>query len=192
LIILIISIVIRIIRIITLRSTIRTLYIRLVEQFEENNIEYWTDFGTLLGMTRDHDIIIGDNDADVCIVPTSENIEKCKKVVENMGGEYLEWGAFRVYDGDVFVDIYIPTIIGNQYKNPTAELIDIDMIHPIQKKQTNLGGNSVIVSVPSQIENVLVSRYGDWRKNSRNWYTLYADRSKNELSIYDILCSRDI
>jgi len=160
-------------------------YTRLTGQFEENNVKYWTDFGTLLGITRDHDIIMGDNDADVCIVPTSENIENCKKVVENMGGEYLDWGAFRVYDGDVFVDIYVPSIVDNQYKNPTGELIDIDMIQPIQKKQIQLGKDTIIISVPSKIENVLLARYGEnWTKNSRNWYTLYIDCNENSFNIF--------
>jgi len=187
----------RIIRLIALRKIIRDMYIDLIRRLNDNNVQYWTDFGTLLGIMRDNDIIIGDNDADICIVPTKENIEKCEKVVNQMGGEYLDWGAFRVYSYGRFVDIYIPTIEDKedkekdkedkekekQYKNPTGELIDVNDIHPIEKKQVDIGGVIVNVSMPSNIEVVLEKRYGDWKKTKRNWSNFHFDPEKEPITI---------
>ena len=166
------------------RKVIRELFTNLTENFHKENVEYWTDFGTLLGVKRDSDIIIGDNDADICIINTPENIEKCKKVVDKMGGEYLDWGAFRVYQTSlvkkIFVDIYIPEIINNQYKNPTGELIDVNMIHPIEKKSFKLGNNTIDIYVPQKIDLVLDNRYGkNWKIQKRKWYTFYFDFSKD-------------
>ena len=49
------------------RKTIRELFIKTINFLHKNNITYWVDFGTLLGIHRDGDIILGDNDADICI-----------------------------------------------------------------------------------------------------------------------------
>jgi hypothetical protein len=102
-----------------------------------------------------------------------------------MGGEYLDWGAFRVYKTSlgkkVFVDIYIPQIINdNQYKVSTGEIIDIDMIHPIEKKNFKLGDKNIDICVPQKIDIVLHDRYGkDWKIQKRKWYTFYFDFSKD-------------
>jgi hypothetical protein len=123
---------------------------------------------------------MGDNDADICIVHTTENVEKCKKVVDNMKGEYLDWGAFRVYDDHLFVDLYLPEVVDKQYKNPTGELINIDLIQPIQKRQMTLSDTTLTVSVPNKMEEVLTERYGkNWRETNRPWYTLYYDLDKD-------------
>ena len=187
LIIILILVIIRLIYLFELRRSIRNLFISLIKNLENANVEYWIDYGTLLGITRDKDIIMGDNDADICIINTPENMEKCKKVVEIMNGKYLDWGAFRVYSNffniSVFVDIYIPIKNDNEYKNPAGGSITIDLIEPIQKKEITIGGTTIVASVPNKIKNVLIKRYGEnWMKNSRTFYTLYFDIHKDILN----------
>ena len=52
---------------------LRNLLIKTVPILNNNNIEYWIDFGTLLGLHRDKDIIIGDTDCDICIWKKDED-----------------------------------------------------------------------------------------------------------------------
>ena len=40
--------------------------------FDEHAIDYWCDFGTLLGLHRDGDIIAGDKDADLCVLSSEK------------------------------------------------------------------------------------------------------------------------
>ncbi len=44
---------------------LRHMVFNLVEQFEKTKVNYWVDFGTLLGLEREQDIILADPDADV-------------------------------------------------------------------------------------------------------------------------------
>ena len=39
----------------------------VIQALNETDITYWVDFGTLLGIHREGDIILLDNDADICI-----------------------------------------------------------------------------------------------------------------------------
>ena len=45
----------------------------IIEQFEKNEINYWIDSGTLLGLVRDGKLIEGDNDIDVGVWETEIN-----------------------------------------------------------------------------------------------------------------------
>jgi phosphorylcholine metabolism protein LicD len=48
------------------------------------NINYWVDFGTLLGIIRENDIILYDNDVDICLVDTPELHEKMNLAKEDI------------------------------------------------------------------------------------------------------------
>ena len=171
--ILIIIILVWILYIFLQRKIIRNLFIKTIKNLEKDNIEYWVDFGTLLGIERDKDIILGDNDADICIVNTPENLNKFYK--SNIG-KFAYNNIYRVYNLWLFVDLYIIEIVNDQYKAPTGEIIDINFIQPIQKKNIQLNGHKINVSLPNKIKDTLYYRYGNnWNKKSRHWYTLYLD-----------------
>ena len=162
------------------RRRLRCLFIRLIENFEKENVKYWVDFGTLLGICREGDIILGDNDADVCIYDEKENREKIEKVVYSMGGNYLDWGAYRVYDKDLFIDIYIIKENDGMIITPTGEVIEKDVIEPQERKTVKLGKQEIIVCIPKHIHKVLKNRYGDnWHISKRKWYGLYIDFDKD-------------
>lgn len=42
----------------------------------DDGVQWWIDFGTLLGWRRERDIILGDTDVDICVlIPSSGNVE---------------------------------------------------------------------------------------------------------------------
>lgn len=158
------------------RLCLRELLINLVAEFEKENVTYWIDFGSLLGVCRDGDVILGDNDGDVCILQDEENIEKVSRIVEKMGGKYFDWGAFRIYKGSFFIDIYLIYLDGNFYKTSLGEPIPKKLIHPIVKKDYKLGSHKVQLSVPEKTKEVLEHRYGNtWHIKARKWYLLYTN-----------------
>ena len=162
--ILIIIILVWILYIFLQRKIIRNLFIKTIKNLEKDNIEYWVDFGTLLGIERDKDIILGDNDADICIVNTPENLNKFYK--SNIG-KFAYNNIYRVYNLWLFVDLYIIEIVNDQYKAPTGEIIDINFIQPIQKKNIQINGHKINVSLPNKIKDTLDYRYGNnWNKKS--------------------------
>jgi hypothetical protein len=162
------------------REKIRSLFIRLVNNFENEGVVYWVDFGTLLGITRDRDIIFGDNDGDVCVYDTPENKSRISAVVNAMGGEYLNWGAYRVYNNGVFIDIYVIKETSHEFHSPTGEIVQRTLIEPVKKQQCVIGSRTVNLTVPNDVHGVLENRYGlNWQVQKRKWYTLYIDFEKD-------------
>lgn len=162
---------------ITQRIKIRNLLIKLLNKFDQNKIKYWIDFGSLLGVIREQDIIFGDNDGDVCILEDDEeNIVKVKQTVEEMQGEFFKWGAFRVYDCKIiFIDIFLVKKNGSNLSFPGEEMIiPQEYILPTEKKYVKIGGKSLLVSLPKNPVELLELRYGKtWNVPQYKWYKLY-------------------
>ena len=165
------------------RHTIERLVHRLASDFESEGVDYWVDFGTLLGIVRDRRAIMGDNDADVCILDTPENHERVQRVVRRMGGRWLDWGAYRVY-GDfetVHADIYVVKDRETSYENPTGDIADKGLILPLRKQRVELGGQVVLLTLPNDAHGLLQHRYGQgWRLPRRTWRSLYFDTLEEE------------
>lgn len=152
----------------TTRNILRKIAINTIILFNKYNVEYWVDFGTLLGIIRENDIILGDNDIDICILDTKSNHEKMKLVkndIEKLGFKFTKetWSAYRVRKSILFADIYINKF---DYKNKlylgavnNNDNISFDLIgtpKTIIWKKYNLP-----VKVPENIHEVLVWRYGN-------------------------------
>jgi len=60
----------------TSQEKIREILLEILPILNFNNIKYWVDCGTLLGIIRDGDIIEWDDDADLGVLYTSENWKK--------------------------------------------------------------------------------------------------------------------
>ncbi len=81
--------------------------------FNNQNIPYWADFGTLLGIIREKDVILYDYDADFCI--DLNNINKLyNKTVKNA---LIEKGLCLVKSKNSTFKIYYLSTV----KNPNAE-----------------------------------------------------------------------
>ena len=64
------------------RCILRNLAVDVIVILNKYNVDYWVDFGTLLGIIREQDIIFGDNDVDVVLVQ-SPLLEQQMKYVMN-------------------------------------------------------------------------------------------------------------
>lgn len=94
---------------------------KIISFFEEKDITYWLDSGTLLGFAREGDFIEWDNDIDISTLGKEfENkidIEKFKLILEDNG--YTSYALF--YKGDICVIKFIP-------KNRDSGLMTISIV----------------------------------------------------------------
>ena len=158
------------------RSILRNIAIDTIHTFNICDIDYWVDFGTLLGIIRENDIILGDNDVDICVVESPELHEKMKMakyILEKKGYKVIkeDWDAYRVRKYRYpYADIYINKI--NREKNiyngaeGDKSDISIDYIEP----KSIVTWKNVDVKCPSKIDETLVYRYGsDWKTPRCNY-----------------------
>ena len=142
----------------------------LAKLFNENDIDYWADFGTLLGIVRDNDIIAWDNDFDFSII--REEAPKIYGVLDKIlsykgvGCANCHWdNAIKIlfYKRAWFCDIYPWEKDGDLYRHPqscfglptfpASEIEDF----------TYLDFHGVKVRVPIYYEDRLIRLYDDWK-----------------------------
>ena len=161
------------------RKSIRELFIKTVNFLNKNNIIYWVDFGTLLGIHRDKDIILGDNDADIC-VPFSQE-KKLLNALENSGTyfkswERMNWPAFRTYNLFFYTDLYL---VSNDIENKLVRIPDsgdtpINLLSSFETVSMPVGNQNVTFRQPIDWENLLIFRYGKrWNESTNKWYYGY-------------------
>lgn len=158
-----------------LRIRLRSLTVILIESLTKHDVEYWVDFGTLLGIYRDDDIIWKDEDVDICVVESPELHEKMKKVIEDLDKKgykiiKAKWDAYRVTNkykyiigGSYIADLYINNRIleNGIYKGATGENSDIPMEFISVPKLFTWKKCDIQVKVPENIHKTLVWRYGN-------------------------------
>jgi hypothetical protein len=176
------------------RNRLRSLFTFVIHHLEQEHVDYWIDFGTLLGVTRDKDIIFGDNDIDICIWDTPKNHASVRQALQNMSkvcyvSDLLDWGAYHVYDtlankdsdGNseapfykkaVHVDLYVVRRKGDFVEFPD-EPISVDLIVPTRKQWVVCNEKNHWCFVPNQVDKLLETRYGDYSKRGRRWYLGY-------------------
>jgi phosphorylcholine metabolism protein LicD len=168
LIILIILIIIQIIRPYIRRYILRNLATDLCKTLNKHKVDYWVDFGTLLGIVREKDIILRDEDVDVVLVQTSSLENQMKLVMddlEKMG--YLckkeeTWDAYRTYTTNgLYADMYInkKDYEKEMYMGSTGETSNIS--YSLIGNPIFIKWNEIDVRVPENTHDVLVFRYGD-------------------------------
>lgn len=150
------------------RCILRNLAKDLCKTLNKHKVNYWVDFGTLLGIVREKDIILRDEDVDVVLVdtPTLENGMKLVMVdLEKMG--YLckkeeTWDAYRTYTTfDLYADMYINKKNDEKemYIGSTGETSNIS--YSLIGNPIFIKWNEIDVRVPENTHNVLVFRYGE-------------------------------
>ena len=138
--------------------------IELFKTLNENEVTYWADFGTLLGLYRENDIILKDNDIDVCIIDDEKTHKKMSKVLETMSKKgyrtkKMDWSAYRVYKYFLFADIYINKIDKDVYIGATGKNSNIPIKFIGNSRWFKWG--DINVKVPERIVDTLIWRYGD-------------------------------
>lgn len=152
------------------QKNLRNHLAKVIRKFNEKNIDYWADYGTLLGMIRENDIIRHDNDTDICLFPNQENIEqKLKDVVQELGSPYNlayypkdnNLGLYRIYSSEnillpIYTDIYVTRLKDEYYEDISGKL------HKNLLGNTRyINWNSVKVRIPENVHETLVWRYGE-------------------------------
>lgn len=178
-IILLVFIVLRIVYLISLFRANRTMFIDTIEAFNYYGVEYWVDFGTLLGLVRNGKPIIGDNDVDICVTNTPINHERIREALTHLSKKYtttglLHWNAYRIIGRWTHVDIYISKTMGDRLVIPDSEPIPSHLVFPLQQRELLIKGILLPVSLPNNIHSVLDFRYGsDHMTPKRKWWFLY-------------------
>jgi hypothetical protein len=135
--------------------------------FAAHGIDYWCDFGTLLGFYRDGDIIRSDKDADLSIFAGEQpRIMALADTFRTHGYELTDQGGrarklLRIIDARTryYVDIYpyIPdgTVLRSVWASPQE---DIPLALVARRVSTSFLGAPV--TVPADVPAVLHHRYG--------------------------------
>ena len=161
------------------RRTLRRMAQDVIQALNETDITYWVDFGTLLGIHREGDIILLDNDADICIPSvTKEQWRRFGARITSMGYElqsHILPAISRVFEPwGLFTDVYDVALSedGTVYYGPTGPNSDVPA-HLIGVPITipwTAAGRTSLVRVPQDIEGVLRWRYGDDYMTPRPFY----------------------
>jgi len=147
----------------TLRILLRRMAIDTINALNKCGVDYWVDFGTLLGIVREGDIILWDPDIDIITVECEDLHDKMKEVkniLTRKGYNFKKesWDAYRVYLYFWHVDIYINKRDTNVYIGSTGETSNIP-IEYIGSKSI-IRWNNLDVKCPERIHETLVWRYG--------------------------------
>ena len=154
----------------TARWVLRKLSREVINMLNTYKVEYWADFGTLLGIVRDQDIILGDTDVDLSIIETPENIEKldyCTQLKfrwfnlkrdENRRSytAYFKWLPARA-------DIYVYRLNAKKEMYEGCEGPFSDIPVELFKKIDYIQWGLLNVSIPINYAEFLTYRYG------KNW-----------------------
>jgi hypothetical protein len=149
------------------QSTLRRVVVDVCRIFEVHGIDYWCDFGTLLGFYRDHDIINGDKDADLSILDTERpRILALAEVLRANGYDLTDRGGrarkvIRIYDRKTryYLDVYpyvadgmmLRSVLASPQEDIPAELVARRVPAPF------LG---TTIRIPEDVPAVLRHRYG--------------------------------
>lgn len=160
-----------------------------------NNIEYWLEGGTLLGVIRENRLLPWDNDLDISIKEKDANklIHVVKKL--NYRVRFREFEKddapfkkgikrlikisnkkFIFFKGEVTLDIFIKFEkeneffwqVGTKKKSVPAYFY---------KELIKYNFNSKEYLVPQLYEEYLTHRYGDWKTPVKEWNTFTDDKA---------------
>jgi hypothetical protein len=171
------------------------------EVLQQHGVSYWADFGTLLGLVRDADIIAGDKDVDLCVLDGERARVMGAFADFQSRGYYLtgKGGAarnlMRVFDERTpfYADIYPYLADGDTLKSMVNPRDDVPA--NLVKDTTVLVFQGTEVRVPSGEDALLVYRYGaSYRTPRRNdkgrtggsgvWHSLWQDLEASALFVW--------
>ena len=148
------------------QDELRKMLVNVGSVFNDHDMHYWIDFGTLLGIVRENDIILGDNDIDLCINDDAESHKKMLGPITSrlkaLGYAVTKesWSAYRVWKGSLFADIYITSIEDDTIKGATGPNSDVSKFLIGNPKNIYWKLSALNLKAPENIHEVLVWRYG--------------------------------
>ncbi len=146
----------------------------------ESDIHYWLDWGSLLGIIRDGDLIPYDSDIDLGIfLEDIDNYYKLKEKFEIKGYSFHNIDKFSLslslkvkpVHCIPYLDVWTWRVEGNKaILNNSNKEIFCDVSY--YKELRTVDWEGFKVKVPKDTENYLSMRYGDdWRTPIRNFHT---------------------
>jgi len=158
------------------RDALRRIVKDGADALREGGVDYWCDFGTLLGLHREHDIILGDKDADFCVLaPEKDRLLSLRDAFAKRGLDIEEvkdrkGGLLRILDrtSPHYIDVYLferegdllRSVLNSPHENVPERLVTPRALSPF------LGGH---VMAPIDALGLLVHRYGpDFMTPRRN------------------------
>ena len=149
---------------------------KVADILEANNVEYWIDYGTLLGAMREGDVIPGDNDTDTSIrIESFEQLKSLQPQFEKLGLNFEHIQDSKV--GLNFVEIVDPvkkihTDIALRYtqdgnlvdpadtpKGTREQTVPVDDVFPLDKNGASIGGR--VYPIPGRAWKILKFYYGN-------------------------------
>lgn len=151
------------------RASIRKLLKVGVHEFNnESDLMYWVDYGTLLGLRRDNDVILWDNDADICVLDHPQLHEKLWNIAGRLNNHQIVWTRvtdriYRFYHRWLpvlyHVDVYIYVKDGDTLRGPEGPKSDVPSDF-IGDNLQDMHWQGLVVKTPEKIHETLVWRYG--------------------------------
>lgn len=149
------------------QRALRRLVPRVCAILDAHGVAYWADFGTLLGFRRDHDIIVSDKDADLCVLAGEKaRIVALAPEFARAGMELTDRGGrsrrvLRICDArtryhlDVYVYFRDGALLRSELHSPNEDIAAALVERVVDRPF--LGGS---IKVPADVDAVLRYRYG--------------------------------
>ena len=171
-------------------TKIKSMLLDTIDVLNKNNIPYWIDDGTLLGIIRDGDIIPWDNDADISV--SGEYAEQVLKLWPQFFPKYIVRKRPMVdkWINSDFRSIKIQTIREKLLKIDFHVDIFLKYKHQDMYRWFNAGAYQQVrakhfdnltkiqwmgrtISIPSDPEEYLTLEYGNWKVPDKNFDPYY-------------------
>ena len=161
------------------RTMAKHVLVRLCKELDRLNISYWIDYGTLLGIVRDNDLIHWDDDLDIKILKSElpKLLEHIDDIVLIMNLPEVRWGYHvnKHYTGKLHSISFIV-----QEKDDTISDFNIDLYlyevdeeldknHPLTRsapyylKENRIEFEGYLFNAPNNVKDYLKLWYGDWQ-----------------------------
>ncbi|MBC8175144.1 MAG: LicD family protein [Candidatus Marinimicrobia bacterium] len=174
-----------------------------VSILEKNGIKYWLDFGTLLGVIRDKELIAWDHDVDICI--SGKDVEKFLAIKKKFPIRYrisMRYdhtgrlpGTLRLIKikywhrkylmlfkfQEIYLDIFIKYRVGDYYywiSTHTPKRVKAEYHEDLD----TIYWDNRNYAIPSNVDQYLTDTFGDWRTPVKNF-----DSSLDDFTIYEEL-----
>jgi hypothetical protein len=149
------------------RTALRRVVCDVCRIFEAHHIDYWCDFGTLLGFYRERDIITGDKDADLSILESEKpKIMALAGVLHTHGYELTDRGGrarklIRIYEAKTryYLDVY-PYVPDGAIMRSVLASPQEDIPADLVARRVPASFLGTTVRVPEDVPAALRYRYG--------------------------------
>ncbi|NHZ86542.1 MAG: hypothetical protein GWP19_11800, partial [Planctomycetia bacterium] len=167
-------------------SRMKKMLLYTIDQLKKNNIPFWIEAGTLLGIYRDGDLISWDYDADIGIpAEYSDKVLAMKykffpRYIVRKRANIRRWipGNTRVVKVkatleklqqiNFHIDLFCVYKVKDKYR-----WIDSDVCKQVDRKffdtQDSIEWEGRKIPIPAHTEEYLSLRYGDWRIPSKSY-----------------------